>query len=165
VSWFVGIGFDDPTCAGFSRALELARPLHPGLKWEKPEKAHLTLVFCAEVKPDEARIVEVAARHAPFSLRLRGLGAFKRHVLWLGVEGDLDPLRALQAELTQAVDIVDEHGQYAPHVTLARGRLNAEPKLDFVSEPFRVARVTLFESRGGKYAEQLHAPLSGTRAR
>src|SRR5882762_7822194 len=132
MSWFVGIAFDGATRAEFARALAVARPLVPRARWEKADKAHLTLVFCAEAKPDAARIAEVAGKHLPFSLALEGGGAFERKVVWLGVGGQLDRLRALQAELTAALGIVDRHTGYSPHVTLARAKLSSEFSLDFV---------------------------------
>jgi 2'-5' RNA ligase len=166
MSFFVGIAFDEATRAQVQRALTLAQPLAPGLKWVRPEKAHLTLVFCAEVKPDEGRIIEVAARHAPLALSLKGGGTFSRHVLWLGVSGDLEPLAALQRSLTEALGVRSDHPAYAPHVTLARnkrnGALPSQALAQLEGPPFRVERVTLFESRNGDYLQLMHASLLGT---
>lgn len=161
MSFFLGIAFDEPTRAAFARALGLTKPHFPHAKWERVEKGHLTLVFLASLIPDDALVAEVVKRHAPFELRLRGGGTFRDRVLWLGVAGDLKPLSALQAELQNALEIVDEHEGYTPHVTLARGRkLSAAMLSSFESEPFRVSEVTLFESAKGQYLVKATYPLA-----
>ena len=164
MSFFVGIAFDDPTRAAFARAIELARP-HAEAKWEKPDKAHLTLVFLAETRPEPELISQVALKHAPFSLKLEKAGAFGSRVLWLGLESA--PLRALQAELIAALKVDDPHGEYTPHVTIARAkrRLSFDRALDalksYQSDPFQVGGITLFESRAGEYTQLTQHPLAG----
>ena len=152
MSFFLGIAFDEPTRAAVGRALQLAQPRFPHAKWARLEKAHLTLVFCASLIPDDALVREVVKRHPPFSLHLTGGGTFRGNVLWLGVGGDLPNLKRLQAELQNALEITDEHEGYTPHVTLARGkRLSPAMLTGFESEPFRVGEVSLFESARGEY--------------
>src|SRR5687768_14596222 len=118
MSFFLGIAFDDPTRAQVAKALDLARPRGPDLKWESEAKSHLTLLFLAENRAEEKIVVPIAAKHAPFSLALKGAGTFNQRILWLGVGGQLDALKALQVELQAALGTHDEHGEYAPHVTL-----------------------------------------------
>jgi 2'-5' RNA ligase len=159
---FSGIAFDDATRAAFARALDLARPHADHAKWEKVEKAHLTLEFLGEADPavHGARLVEVAARHAPFTLRLSGAGAFDRRILWLGVDGDLGALRSVRLELGPLDQPV-----YTPHITLARAKkprsfAPAVKALEgFAAPPFRVEALTLFESRHGSYVPLTTAAL------
>src|SRR4051812_20625714 len=148
MSFFLGIAFDDATRAQVARALDLARPKGPDLKWENEGKAHLTLLFLAENRPDEKVIAPIAAKHAAFSLALKGAGEFNQRILWLGIGGQLDALDALQADLQAALGTHDEHGEYAPHVTLARARrgqrLPTQALSAFEAPAFQVTRVTLF---------------------
>ena len=161
MSFFLGIAFDEPTRAAFAKGLELTKPHFPHAKWEKLDKAHLTLVFLASLIPDDELVAAVVKRHAPFQLTLKGGGTFKDRVLWLGVAGDLKPLAALQAELQNALEVTDEHEGYTPHVTLARGRrLGAAMLTGFESPPFPVTEVTLFESARGTYRVQRTWALS-----
>ncbi|MBK7861430.1 MAG: RNA 2',3'-cyclic phosphodiesterase [Archangiaceae bacterium] len=162
MSFFVGIAFDDATRADFERATGLAKAIEPRLKWVRPEKAHLTLVFCGDLRPDEMVIAAVAGRHSRFSLRLFGGGTFEQGVLWLGVDGELQPLHALQADLAAALGVKDEHGGYTPHVTLARvrrERLPVEALGGFEGAPFAVGSVVLFETHQGEYRPLAHCPL------
>lgn len=164
---FAGIAFDGPTRDAFAQALERARPHAEHAKWTRVDKAHLTLVFVGDGDPKALgeRVVATAARHRAFSLRLCGAGAFGRRVLWLGADGDVEPLRALQSDLAQTLARPDEH-PYSPHVTLARAK---KPKSfgaavqaleGFASAPFRVEAVTLFESVDGSYRSLVDAPLN-----
>jgi 2'-5' RNA ligase len=163
---FTGIAFDAPTRTSIEGALEKARPAAHDARWVKPEKVHLTLVFIDDADPAVmiARTAEVVARHRAMTLTLEGAGAFGRRVLWLGLGGDVQPLTALQAELAQAYERPNEQ-PYSPHVTLARARhpRSFKPAVQalegFRSEPFRVATVTLFDSKDGAYVPLIEAPL------
>jgi RNA 2',3'-cyclic 3'-phosphodiesterase len=166
---FAGIAFDDETRAAFARALDSVRALADA-KWTRADKAHLTLVFLgdADVRVCVARLQAVAARHGALSLQLRGAGAFSRRVLWLGVGGDLAPLRELQADLERTLEKPGEHAAYTPHVTLARARRPrgdraleqaAAALASFESAPFPVRALTLFDSRGGGYQVIAQAQL------
>ena len=164
---FAGIAFDAATREAFAQALERARPHADHAKWTRVDKAHLTLVFIGDGDPQAlADAVRAAAgRHRAFSLRLYGAGAFGRRVLWVGAEGELEPLQVLQADLAQTLARPDEH-PYAPHVTLARAKKPrsfgpAVHALEgFASPPFRVEAVTLFESVEGSYRSLVDAPLN-----
>lgn len=142
-------------------------------RWIDRESYHITLRFIGDI--DDRLAHEVA--HAldgvparPFTLRLKGVGAFggaKPHSLYAGVAADGDGLKRLQAaheRLCQSLGLPPEPRRFVPHVTLARLR---DPRLETVqgfiarnnlyeSRPFEVARFVLFSSRptrgGGPYA-------------
>lgn len=107
---------------------------HPFIKWVEPDSMHLTLKFLGNAAVDcVPRIVEamsrVAGACAPFSLRLGGTGAFpgwqRPQVVWVGVEGDLDRLKALQRDLEAAVSPLGfptESRPFNAHLTLGRLR-------------------------------------------
>lgn len=160
MSFFLGIAFDDATRGEVQRALGLVQPGNPVAKWEPLEKTHLTLVFMGSEIPNADVVAAVAKRHAAFELRLKGGGTFRERVLWVGLEGQLKALHALQAELMSALEVLDEHGEYTPHITLARGkRLTAGPLQHFESPAFTVREVTLFESARGAYHVRGTFPL------
>jgi 2'-5' RNA ligase len=98
--------------------------------WVPPANLHLTLQFLGSI--DETlvdgivgRLKKVAARHAPFEARARGLGAFpdtqRPKVLWVGVEAE--GLAKLQKEVEAAMvelGFPKEERAFHPHVTVAR---------------------------------------------
>jgi len=114
-------------------------------------------------------VQQVAAKHAPFSLSLASAGTFGTRrapsVLWLGVEGAVEALAALQRDTAHALLFPDLKGvtadererPYSPHVTLARsksdsGLLAVAARLEgFRSLEFRVSHLTLYESRPERY--------------
>ena len=136
-----------------------------GLRWVHADNLHLTLRFIGEV--DGAVAEDVAAAlsglEAPgFNLALSGVGCFshRRHgALWAGV-APKEPLAALAAKVDRAVQsagLAAETRAYHPHITLARWsgpQPEVKPWLErhggLRSEPWRVDRVVLFESRLGK---------------
>jgi len=108
-----------------------------GVRPVKPEGIHLTLKFLGDIEPGQVgpltEAIERAARTvAPFSLRLGDTGVFPGpgvsgppRVLWVGVAGQLQPLRELWTALEAATSDLgfarDRQG-FSPHLTLARIR-------------------------------------------
>ncbi|WEH42950.1 RNA 2',3'-cyclic phosphodiesterase [Streptomyces sp. AM 2-1-1] len=115
---------------------ELARELgpsyltHPRMRWNRVEDWHVTLAFLGElpvgaVPPLRPLLAGLAAAHRPPGLALRGSGTFDDRVLWSGVDGDLDALRALAADVRTAVrdqGVAFAERPFRPHLTLARAR-------------------------------------------
>ena len=115
--------------------------LGSGAKWTRPENLHLTLLFLGEVEELEvvsiSRVVQKRARkHAPFSLELAGLGAFpnsrRPKILWAGITDGVTELRALHADLEEALLDLGcyrrEDRGYTPHLTL--GRLSQDDRAE-----------------------------------
>ena len=104
----------------------------PEVRWVDPASLHLTLAFLGEL--DDARFEAatqtarpVAGVHAPFTLRLAGLGTFgsarSPRVIWVGLAGEKARLLALRAALTDdlaARGFPREERPFSPHLTLAR---------------------------------------------
>lgn len=89
------------------------------LRWQPPQRWHLTLAFLGPADPDHAarRLARVPLP-APGPVRLAGSGTFGP-VLWVGVEHGpwLSPL----ARAVQEVLHVEDR-RFRAHVTVARGR-------------------------------------------
>ena len=133
----------------------------PKAKWVPSENIHLTLSFLGEIA--EERVPElvsalnsVASRHPSITLHTAPGGSFgsrhKPRVLWVGLEGDLEGLRALQHDVAQAMvafGVEEEHREYTPHLTLARARdPRGDPTLADCLEP--LAKVEPVESESSE---------------
>ncbi len=109
------------------------RELRADLKVVSVEHLHLTLKFLGDT--EEGLVSEIASAMreassgiAPFTIRVRGTGAFpnfsRPNVLWVGIE-DAEPLariaKSLDGHLT-ALGYEPETRPWSAHVTLARVR-------------------------------------------
>lgn len=167
MSVFLAIDLDPAARALAVQVIEAHRAAHAA-KWLREDKLHCTLVFlgnptAAQVDAWRGPLEALAARHRPFSLSLEGAGAFATarapSVLWLGVGGALDALRALQRDARQALGAADApHArEYLPHVTLARaqGEAHFEALVAALQglhgPPFRVEHLSLYESSHHTY--------------
>jgi 2'-5' RNA ligase len=124
------IAVDPPTeaVAHLREHLDMTAPL----RWTVPAQWHLTLTFCGEVDEHAAqqlseRLGRAAGRAAPMRLRFSGAGAFSRparaHVLWIGVDGDVDALGKLAMSTSAAarrVGIPVDDRKFRAHLTVAR---------------------------------------------
>lgn len=152
----------------------------PGARWVAPESLHLTVRFIGEV--DEGRFediqVALARVKAPaFDLTLAGVATFgkakKPHTLFVGVARNAS-LSALHAKVDRALvsaGLDPESRKYSPHVTLARLKDAAAPRLVgylsahalFRSAPQRIGHFVLFSSflskSGAIYKPEVHYPL------
>lgn len=148
----------------------------PFKRWQPVSTLHLTVHFLGEVAPEtlpelETALYEACAGFGEFLLQLGSLGAFpsldRPRTLWLGVDGEVERLLALEARLrpqVAATGIALDHREYRPHITLARdpdGRVTIPPSR--VSERrglvWQAKELILFQSqlqRGGAR----HTPLA-----
>lgn len=82
---------------------------HWSVKWERPEKLHLTLAFLGELNKEFRisqikRLIEKAIKDiSPFKVSFKGLGCFPGYdwprIIWLGLKGDLTSLAKLQKNI------------------------------------------------------------------
>lgn len=158
-----------------------------GVRWVPPGNIHLTLRFLGEVSPDRVGEIGVllsaaAARHRPFTLTARGLGAFpslrRPRVIWVGIgpPESIGPLEALRGDLEDgfaSLGFGREGRPFRPHLTIGRvrdrrGGRRVDPGrglegVAFHASPFSVDAVDLMESRlepaGATYHRLCRAPL------
>ncbi|WP_282937064.1 RNA 2',3'-cyclic phosphodiesterase [Paenibacillus sp. RC67] len=112
--------------------MEAIQSLHSFRKWVHPEDLHITLSFLGDTDPDTAEKVKdtLSAITEPvpsFRLELGELGTFGKpsspNILWVGVSGDMEPLRQLQAQIEHAMEplgFMPENRPYRPHITIAK---------------------------------------------
>ena len=141
-------------------------------RWVRTDALHLTVVFFGEVQTSgSAEVIATATRvaraHRPMRLQIKGSGTFP-HVLWLAVRGDLEPLTALAAQLSQELGVVRDHPEFVPHLTIARAQhQTGDPMLDVVAQRLRrrdfgtweVDHLTVYESLAGRYRALASLPL------
>ena len=122
---------------------KLRTNLPSNVRWVNPSGIHLTLKFLGDI--DSTLVAEIleamkyaalATQGERFSLRLSGLGLFPNpeqpRVLWAGLDGNLDALRALQEGVDEAMaklGFAKERRPFSPHLTLGRVRDGATAAL------------------------------------
>jgi RNA 2',3'-cyclic 3'-phosphodiesterase len=121
VRLFVAVVPPTEAIAHLDRAAEPVRAAGPQLRWIPTERWHLTLAFYGEVADRDVARAERRGLRATrdgvaLDLRFAGAGHFGERVLWVGVQGERDGLRALAGRLAT------DGRPYRPHLTVARAR-------------------------------------------
>ncbi|MFJ4902139.1 RNA 2',3'-cyclic phosphodiesterase [Streptomyces sp. NPDC088727] len=165
---FIALAPPDHAKDELARELRPAYGTHPHMRWNRIEDWHITLAFLGELpvstvpllRPPLARL---AAARRPLSLALRGSGTFDDRVLWSGIDGDLDGLQALAADvrtLVRECGVAFEDRPLRPHLTLARARRDdrsstaeiAARLTGFTGSPWPARRLHLVGSNAGRGA-------------
>lgn len=163
-------------------AVEPARSVRVGLRWEQRDRYHLTLQFLGPV-PKLAPVVDglaAAAGDRPaFPMQLGGAGSFPKpgraRVVWMGAAtggADLVGLAAAVAGGLRPHGYEPDRKEFHPHLTLARLKVpdNVADVLAAigpapVGEAFTVGEVVLYQSRlspnGPTYTVLERVPLRG----
>jgi 2'-5' RNA ligase len=159
------------------------------VRWADPNGTHLTLKFLGPVPMAQIEAVthgmqQAAQASQPLTLRTAAPGGFpngqRPRVLWLGVAGDLEALRTLQAAVEREIaplGFPTEQRPFAPHLTLGRSQKDPRPAelaeigralAQTVAPPpiaFEVREVVLMRSElrpgGARYTSVAHAALDG----
>jgi 2'-5' RNA ligase len=143
------------------------RSTRADVRWVNPEKIHLTLKFFGNI--EESRIepifksIEEPIRNTlPFSLEVRGVGAFPHlrnpRVIWMGLVDGREVLVSFQKQIETQLEKIGfqpEDRPFHPHLTLGRmkssrgkeelvGRIERHKEEEFGD--FQVERVILFKS-------------------
>jgi 2'-5' RNA ligase len=127
------------------------------VRWERPEKLHITVHFAGdlddgELAAFETRVAAAAAATSPFTVTIAGTGAFTKrrsraNVLWLGLESH-GGLERLAAGLDQG------SSRFNAHLTIARlkdakacrGLIDKHLAGEFLSIEFGAAEIVVYES-------------------
>ncbi len=205
---FIAIDLPTPVLRAFAtiqaqlQSYLRAQKLDAALRWSPNKNLHLTLRFLGDTTPNQreqvtARLQQVMTQATPFRLHVDvsgqgvsggALGVFPNlrqpRVLWWGVGGELEQLRALQAqveEIAQAAGFAPEEKAYTPHLTLARAAREADRRtlhevgqaignyVQLAATPatlnFQVNRVVYYQSElgagGSSYTVLAELPFSG----
>jgi 2'-5' RNA ligase len=164
---FIAIDISDEARKRIAAYIEgLRRSSAPtSIKFERPEKVHLTLKFLGDSDPEQLRSVteavrSIAHRIDPFTIEISGTGAFpdpaKPRILWLGIKGD--ELASIVHQLDEACEphgFESEKRDYRPHLTIARIRdansardvVDTHLKNQFAPVRFEVRDLTIYESQ------------------
>ena len=102
------------------------------INWVKNIQLHLTIKFLSHT-PESViekiidRVESITSESKPFDIFIESTGCFpvkeRPRVLWMGVNGNLDPLYDLFIKVEDALDLLGfpkEQQDYKPHITLAR---------------------------------------------
>ncbi|MFD9461978.1 RNA 2',3'-cyclic phosphodiesterase [Streptomyces sp. NPDC060027] len=127
---FIALAPPDHAKEELARQLRPAYDTFPDMRWNRMEDWHITLAFLGELPVETVPLLRpplaaLAADDRPLSLSLRGSGTFDDRVLWSGIDGDLDELHGLAADVRTVVrscGIAFEDRPLRPHLTLARAR-------------------------------------------
>ncbi|CAM5276197.1 RNA 2',3'-cyclic phosphodiesterase [Streptomyces narbonensis] len=163
---FIALAPPDEAKDELAHALGPAYEAYPRMRWNRIEDWHITLAFLGELpvtavpllRPPLARL---AASHRPLELGLLGGGQFDERVLWSGIDGDVDGLQQLAAEVRSVVrecGITFQERPLRPHLTLARARRDdpasvvevAAQLADFAGRRWRTERLHLVGSNFGR---------------
>ena len=102
------------------------------VRWEKPAKIHITLMFLGKLQNSKIPKLQSAIERAclgikSFEISFKGIGAFpdfvKPRVVWVGLKGDLKSLAALQKGVERELKkerIWFDQKPFVPHVTIGR---------------------------------------------
>lgn len=136
---FIAVDLPDQVLDSLRRTQNKLKKVTPerAVRWVRVEGIHLTLKFLGDTPPDQVddlvRVLgEAVSTHRCFELHTHGLGCFpntdRPRVVWVGVNGAVRPLGALQADVEQGMQSLGfeaESRQFSPHLTLGRLSRNA----------------------------------------
>lgn len=145
-------------------AVEPARSVRVGLRWEQPERYHLTVQFLGPVRelaPVVDGLAAAVASRRPFPFRLGGAGAFPKpgrgRVVWIGAAAGADELVGLAGAVAGALrpaGYQPDRQTFHPHLTVARLKVpdNVTDVLAAigpgpVGDQFPVDEIVLYQSR------------------
>ncbi|WP_052391099.1 RNA 2',3'-cyclic phosphodiesterase [Streptomyces sp. NRRL B-24484] len=163
---FVALAPPDDAKDELAEALRPAYTGYPRLRWNRIEDWHITLAFLGELPTTAVPLLQSvlagrAVSHPAPELGLRGGGHFDERLLWSGIDGDLDGLHLLAADvraLVRSCGIEFRERPLRPHLTLARARRDdptsvpqaAAGLAGFVGRPWRAERLHLVGSNIGR---------------
>jgi RNA 2',3'-cyclic 3'-phosphodiesterase len=154
----------DGVVEAVAAAVAPARSVRVGLRWDQPDKYHLTLQFLGPVRrlgPVVDGLAAAMAGQEAFPFRLGGAGAFPKagraHVVWIGAAvggGEMVGLAGAVAGSLRPAGYEPDRKEFHPHLTVARLKVpdNVAEVLAAigpgpVGAEFTVGEVLLYQSR------------------
>lgn len=164
---FLAIELTDPIIKKIEEVQKDLKSTLAEIRWMSPEKIHLTLKFFGNIEESKIdsiskSITELIQNTTPFSLEVRGVGAFPNlrnpRVIWIGVVDREKILFTLQEAIEiqlEKIGFQREDRPFHPHLTLGRmkssrgkeeltRRLEKYKEMEFGS--FQAERMILFKS-------------------
>jgi len=129
---FIGIDFDSALKKQLYEYQQKYRRFAQKGRWRNIDNFHITLKFFKEIgyqdqKSIDEAVKQICSERHPFELRLQNMGIFSGkdliRTLWLGINGDLLSLHALQQEIDKAAESLGfppENRRYTPHITIGQ---------------------------------------------
>ena len=129
---FIAIAIPEGIKQEIAKAQDQLRESGVQASWTKSQSIHLTLKFLGEVEEGRLPAIMAALDRAVqgtgrFMLEIAGSGAFPNprnaRVAWLGIAGEVDKLKALQAAVENEMErsgMERENRPFQPHLTLGR---------------------------------------------
>jgi 2'-5' RNA ligase len=153
---FIAIELPEATRKAITVVQEQLKRSRAGVRWVKPGSIHLTLKFLGNIPPEQ--VDEIAAATAqlvrdepPITLCAAGLGSFpsprKPRVIWVGLQGEIDRLAIIQADLEKALEplgFAREGRGFRPHLTI--GRVKDRHRLQALIEAMSTVELPKFNS-------------------
>ena len=164
---FLAIELPKPILGKIEEVQGDLRSTHADVRWVSPEKIHLTLKFFGNIEESRIDLIfksitEPVRDALPFSVRVRGAGAFPSmknpRVIWMGLADGKEMLISLQKRIEDRLEKIGfepEDRPFQPHLTLgrmksSRGKEELAKRMEKYTEEdfgnFQVERVVLFKS-------------------
>ena len=157
---FAAVEVPEEIRGALAEAVTSIRERFPKARWVPIQNQHVTVKFLGSTYPRlvdwvTATVGEVASRHAPFTTRVEGVGAFpnagRARVLWAGLDDGASAFGRLAVDLDEVLskEFAPEKRAFTPHLTVARfdPPVGLEPlEVAFESDAFEIERIVLFRS-------------------
>ncbi len=133
---------------------EALREQLPAVRWVPLENLHLTLKFLGDTPSNKISTLETALQEAvspcqKFDLKAVGVGCFpnpkRPRVIWVGLEGGIDPLKRLVAQIENKIAPLGyptEKRPFSPHLTI--GRVKEGQKIGEALSTFNVGEIAVW---------------------
>ncbi len=129
---FISVVLSDEIKGKLGEVIESLRETDAGVRYVKPENAHLTLRFLGYVNESKVEDIKIALGTAlqgikPFDVSFLGIGAFPNvnvpKVVWAGIREGRETLHEIRDRLEEnlsKIGIEKERRQYHSHLTVGR---------------------------------------------
>jgi len=154
------------------------------MRWVKPENIHITLKFLGDIHPEMIQPIancmdRCGKEHHSVQLFSKGIGVFpglkRPRVLWAGINGETNALRAIQEQLDEhlgSIGVPKENRPFKGHLTIGRFKGSPDSKKlvsvikefsIFETKSFSAETLSLYKSdltpSGAVYTQIAAAPL------